>query len=186
MGYFIVAFLMLGIVILAIPISLGYDSAEGWFRVKWLGLTITSRLGKKKPKKTRKKITKTKRKINGRALGIHLWQQRELVEGLIIRLGRFALEVVKTLSLRNSEAAVSLPDPMWNGVLYGVLTNIRLQNVDLSVNFENHNFAKIWVTVYPYRVAGKLAALLVHLPYIRILRFAWDLKKITSRRSVSG
>lgn len=173
-AYFILSAVLLGLVILAVPISLGYHSAEKWFRVKWLGLTITRRLGREKPAKITKKIASKKNKSRG--IGKRLWQHRELMEGLIIRLGRFALEVGRTLSFRDSAAAVSLPDPMWNGVLYGVLTNIRLENVDLSVNFENHNFARIWVTVYPHRVAPKLAVLLLQLPYVNLLRFAWDLK----------
>ena len=66
---------------------------------------------------------------------------------------------------------------MWNGLLFAVVSTIHLENVYLSVNFENRNYAKIRVTIYPYRVASKLATFLIQLPYIRILRFAWDLKK---------
>jgi hypothetical protein len=66
---------------------------------------------------------------------------------------------------------------MLNGLLYAALSTIHLENMDFSVNFENRNFAKIRVTVYPYRVASKLTIFLLHLPYIRMLRFAWDLKK---------
>jgi len=65
---------------------------------------------------------------------------------------------------------------MLNGLLYAVVSNIHMENVDFSVNFENRNFAKIRVTVYPYLVALKLTTFLIRLPYIRILRFAWDLK----------
>ncbi len=109
------------------------------------------------------------------------WQKRDLVWELLNRLGRFVLEVLRTLSFRDSEATVSLPDPMWNGVLYGVLTNIHLENVDLSVNFEQRNYAKIWVTVYPYRLALQLADLLIRLPLLNIIRFAWDLKHQVKR-----
>ena len=45
---------------------------------------------------------------------------------------------------------------MLNGLLYAAVSNIRLKNMDFSVNFENRNFAKIRVTVYPYRVASQL------------------------------
>ncbi len=176
LSYAILGGLLLGIVILAAPISLGYNSAEKWFKLKWLGLTITRRLGREKPKKTTRKTSQKPGKIKGGAIMPRLWRQRELVTELITRLGRFSLEVCRTLSFRDSEASLSLPDPMWNGVLYGVLTNIQLQNVNLSVNFENRNYAKLWVTAYPYRVAWKLAALLIRLPYLNLLRFAWDLK----------
>jgi hypothetical protein len=175
-GYFILGAFLVGMVILAVPVSLGYHSTERWFRVKWLGLTITRRLGRKKPEASHKKRASKLRKHKGRPIWGRLWQQRELVVELSRLLGRFVLDAGRTLSFRDSEAAVSLPDPMWNGVLYGVLTNIELENVDLSVNFENHNFARIWVTVYPHRVARKLTVLLIHLPYLNLLRFAWDLR----------
>ena len=175
-SYAILGGLLLGLVILAVPISLGYNSAEKWFKVKWLGLTITRRLGREKPLTVRRKTGRKPGKVKGGAILPRLWRQRELVAELITRLGRFALEVGRTLSFRDSEASLSLPDPMWNGVLYGVLTGLQLENVNLSVNFENRNYAKLWVTAYPYRVAWKLAALLVRLPYLHLLRFAWDLK----------
>lgn len=175
MIYFILSAILVGLLILAAPLSLGYDSVEQWFKLRWLGLTMTKRLKGKKPKKLRQIITR-KNKIPGAGLMRRLWHEPDLCLELINHARRFGLEIFRTLNFRDSEATVSLPDPMWNGLLYAVVTNIDLSNVDLSVNFENRNFAKIWVTVYPYRVAGKLAVLLLHLPYIRILRFAWDLK----------
>jgi hypothetical protein len=176
LGYSILGVVLLALAILAVPISLGYDSAAKWFQVNWLGLTITRRLGQEKPEKIRRKTNKKPKKNYGRALMARLWQQGELIAELINQVGRFVLEVFRTLSFRDSEAAVSLPDPMWNGVLYGVLASLPWQDVHLSVNFENRNYAKIWVTFYPYRVAWKLAALLLRLPYLNLLRFAWDLK----------
>jgi hypothetical protein len=176
LSYSILGVLLLGLIILTVPISLGYDSAEKWFQVKWLGLTLTRRLGGEQPEKIRRKTSQKLGKLKPGAILPRLWQQRELVTALIARLGRFVLEVCRTLSFRDSEATVSLPDPMWNGVLYGVLTNIQLKHVNLSVNFENRNYAKLWVTAYPYRLAWKLAALLFRLPYLNLLRFAWDLK----------
>ena len=180
LAYFMLGALLLAIVLLAAPISLSYDSVGNWLRVKWLGLTFTTRPGAAKAKKSRK-ITKKKkkRKVHGFALMGRLWQQRDLVAELIHRFGRFILEVLRTLSFRDSAAGLSLPDPMWNGVLYGILTNVRLQNVTLSVNFEDRNYAKILVTVYPYRVAGKLLLFLIRLPYLTLLRFVWDLRKLS-------
>lgn len=181
LGYFILGALLLALVILAVPISLGYDSVENWFQVRWLGLTITRRLGQEKPIKIKQKPGTKPGKIKGSAIMPRLWRQPELVTRLIHRLGRFALEVCRTLSFRDSEASFSLPDPMWNGVLYGVLSNIHLQEVNLSVNFEQRNYAKIWVTVYPHRLARQLAVLLIRLPYLHIIRFAWDLKRQVER-----
>ena len=181
LSYFIWGALLLALVVLAVPISLGYDSIENWFQVRWLGLTITSRLGQEKPKKIKKKTAQKKRKIHGLAVMAQCWQKRDLVSELLNKIGRLVIEVAGTLRFRDSEASVSLPDPMWNGVLYGVLTNIHLEKVDLSVNFENRNYAKIWVTVYPYQLAGQLAFLLIRLPYLHILKFAWDLKHQVER-----
>ena len=44
MIYFILGVILVGLLILAAPMSLGYDSVEKWFKVKWLGLTMTKRL----------------------------------------------------------------------------------------------------------------------------------------------
>ena len=46
LSYAILGGLLLGMVLLAVPISLGYNSAAKWFQVNWLGLTITRRLGR--------------------------------------------------------------------------------------------------------------------------------------------
>jgi hypothetical protein len=175
MIYVILSALLMGVVILAAPISLGYDSGEQWLRIKWLGLSLKKRLDEEKPKKP-KAITE-KRKRRGGAVLKQLWARRELCLELIQRVWRVMLEVFKTLNFRDSEANISLPDPLWNGLLFAVVSNIRLENVDLAVNFEDRNYAKIRVMIYPYRVASKLTAFLVRLPYIRILRFARDLKK---------
>jgi hypothetical protein len=181
LSYAILGVLLLGMALLAVPVSLGYDSTARWFQVNWLGLTITRRLGQKKPEKIRPKTTKKPKKHYGRAILPRLWRQRELVTELITQLGRFGLEVVRTLSFRDSVASFSLPDPMWNGVLYGVLCNFHLKEVYLSVNFEQRNYAKIWVTVYPHRLARQLAGLLLRLPLLNIIRFAWDLKHQVKR-----
>ena len=183
MIYLILVVLLMGLLILAAPISLGYDSGEPWLRIKWLGLSLKTRLGVEKPKKLKKTLAQKSTRHGWAVLG-RLWEKRELCLELVHRIRRFVLEVLRTLSFRDSEAGISLPDPMLNGLLYAVVSNIRLENVDFSVNFENRNFAKIWVTVYPYRVASKLTIFLIRLPYLRMLRFAWDLKK-TRRDRVS-
>jgi len=176
MGYFLVCLMLVVIIILAAPLSLGYDSLEKWLKVRWLGLTITRRLGQEKPKKFSRRAAGKKK--TGAPLAMRpLWRQRDLVRELIRKLAGFAWEVGRTLTFRDSEATFSLPDPMWNGMLYAVISNINVQDVNLSVNFEQRNYAKIWVTLYPYRILPKLAVFLCHLPYGRTIRLAWDLKK---------
>ncbi len=176
MSYLILGLFLVGLLILAAPISLRYNSGEPWLRITWLGLSLKKRLGVEKPQKPTKTLAQQSRR-NGWALARRLWEKRELCLELIHRVGRFCLEIFRTLSFRDSAAAISLPDPLVNGLLYAVASNINLENVDLWVNFENRNFAKIRVTIYPYRVVAQLTTLMLHLPYIRILRFAWDLKK---------
>ncbi|MFZ5448247.1 MAG: hypothetical protein ACOZFS_06375 [Thermodesulfobacteriota bacterium] len=176
MTYLVLGLILLALLILAAPISLGYDTRDQWLRIKWLGLSLKKSLGVEEPKKPKKAVTE-KGKMHGWAVLRRLWQQRELCLEIIQRVWRVILEIFRTFSFRESEATMSLPDPMLNGLLYAVVSNVHLDNVELSVNFENRNFAQIWVTVYPYRVASKLTTFLLHLPYLRIIRFAWDLRK---------
>ena len=179
--YILGIMLLLVVVILAAPISLGYDSTEKRLRVKWLGLTIARKTAAEKLERASKKPSK-KWRIRGLALMRRLWRVRDLLLELAGRLGQFGFEVFQSCSFRDSEVNVSLPDPMWNGVLCGMLTNIHLKELNLSVNFENRNYARIRMTVYLYRVAPKLVVLLLRLPYIRMVRFAWTLKK--SRQTI--
>jgi hypothetical protein len=185
MIYLILTVLLMGLLILAAPISLGYDSGEPWLRIKWLGLSLKTSLGGEKPEKPQK-TRPQKSDRSGWAVLRRLWERRDLCLELFHRVRRLVLEVIRTLSFRDSAAGVSLPDPMLNGLLYAAVSTIHLENMDFSVNFENRNFAKIRVTVYPYRVASKLTLFLIHLPYIRLLRFAWDLKKTRRDRGKAG
>jgi hypothetical protein len=171
MGYLILAPILLLLVMLVAPLTLGYDSGKKWLQIKWLGLSLTTRLEGGKPKKLWQGVTKNRTRRGG-AVVPRLWKNRDLCLELIHRVWRFILEIFRTLSFRDSEVRISLPDPMWNGLLFAVVSNIHLEDMDLSVNFENRNFAKIWVTVYPYRVIRQMATLLLHLPYIKIIGFA--------------
>jgi hypothetical protein len=177
MLYFLLGLILIVTLILAAPVSLGYRSPGKWLTLRWLGMTFTRELGQEKPGKPRKSGTGKKK---GRTLANLrvLWQARDLVRELIGKLLKFAWELCRTLDFRNSEATFSLPDPMWNGMLAAVLLNLQVQNIDLSVNFEERNYAKIWVTIYPYRVLGKVAVFLCRLPYVGLVRLAWDLKKL--------
>lgn len=183
MVYFLLGLVLLVIIILAVPISLGYNSLEKWLKVRWLGFTFTKGLDGEKPKKPKKlkkpkKIPEspiTKKKVYGPTR--LLWQRRDLLRELGGKSLGFAREVWQTLVFRDSEATFSLPDPLWNGIFSAVLLNFQVRNLDLWVNFEERNYAKIWVTIYPYRVLGKLAVFLCHLPYGRLIRLAWDLRK---------
>lgn len=176
MIYLLLGFILLVAVLLAAPVSLGYDSPEKWLKIRWLGLTFTRELGRGKPGKPAK-IGARKKKGRGLPNLRLLVQRRDLVQELIGKTIKFAWEVGRTLDFRDSQAAVSLPDPMWNGMLSAVLLNFQVPNIDLAVNFEERNYAKIKVNIYPYRVLQKLAVFLCRFPYIRTFRLAWELKK---------
>jgi hypothetical protein len=175
MIYLLLGLILLVMVILLAPITLKYNSAESRFQVKWLGLTFTKRLGEEKPRKIRKKARK-KWQVYGSATAGSLWRHRDLLRKLFHQVWQFLLDVWRTLVFRECEAAISLPDPMLNGLLYGMLINTPLPQAGLWVNFEQRNYARIAVTVYPYRVAGKFIVMLFHLPYLKMLRLARDLK----------
>jgi hypothetical protein len=179
MSYLILGILLMGLLILAAPISFGYDTGEPWLRIRWLGLTLKKSCAAKQPH--RQKTLSQKSRTRGRAVLLRLWAKRDLCLELLQRVRGFSLGVFRTLNFRDSEAGISLPDPMWNGWLYGVVSAIDVENVSLSVNFENRNYVKIRVTVYPYRVIHQATTFVLHLPYLRLLRFAWDLKKTTPR-----
>lgn len=176
MRYFLLGLILLVTIFLAAPVFLSYNSPEKWLKVRWLGMTFTRELGQEKPAKPPKSDT-AKKQGPGLAQLRVLWRRRDLIKELIGKLLGLAGEVYRTLSFRDSEAAISLPDPLWNGMLSAVLLNLPVQNIALAVNFEERNYAKIRVDIYPYRVLGKLAVFLCRLPYVRLVRLAWDLKK---------
>jgi hypothetical protein len=62
-------------------------------------------------------------------------------------------------------------------VLYGILTNLDLKNIQLSVNFCDENHAKLWVTLYPYRVVCRVAAFMISLPGVRIVKAIYQQRK---------
>jgi hypothetical protein len=181
MLYFGLGIMLIGLVVLVAPISVRYESEAGWFMVNWLGLTKTKRLDGRQPARLGNIIAGARKSPN-LAVIRRLWHKRDLCRELIRWAGGLVLEVMRTLTFRDSAVGLSLPDPMWNGLLYAVVTHIHLKNVDLSVNFANRNYARIQVTVYPYRVARKLAVFLLHLPYLRLGRLAWDVKKARQNR----
>jgi len=68
---------------------------------------------------------------------------------------------------------------LWNGLLYGVLANVRIKNIRLSMNFEHINYVKGCLQFYPYKVLREAPGLLIRLPYGRIIRI------LLSHRDVS-
>lgn len=157
--------LLLGMTLLIVPLSLGYDSREKVLQGKWFGLSFTKKLRPRKPPRKRKKKKKTDKTIWRGLLA-----DRGLALELLKKTVKFVVDLGRTLSFQDTEVRLSLPDPAWNGVLYGILTNLDLKNVQLSVNFYDENHAKLWVTLYPYRVAFQVAVFMINLPGIRIVK----------------
>jgi len=157
--------LLLGMALLIVPLSLGYDSRAKVLYWKWCGLSFTKQLRHRKPPRERKKRKKTDKTIWRGLLA-----DRGLALELLKKTVKFVIDLGRTLSFKDTEIRLSLPDPALNGVLYGIVTNLDLKNVHLSVNFFDENHAKLWVTLYPYRVVFRVAAFLISLPGVRIVK----------------
>lgn len=94
LDYFILGAILVGMVVLAAPISFEFDSTERRIKFAWLGLTITRRLEGQKRERAPKK-TKKRWKTRGLAMLRRLCQGRDLVWELVERVGRFGLEVFR-------------------------------------------------------------------------------------------
>lgn len=164
------------LVFLLIPVSLRFDSTKKYLSVRWMSLSVTKRLGSKKPKRLKVKPEKEK-KPNIKAIWRLLLKDRYLIFELFQKGYRSVIDMLQSVSIREMEANFSTPDPMWNGVFCGIFANIHLENVNLSMNFQNINYVRGCLQFYPYKVVKVAAGLLVRLPYRRIIRTALYVKK---------
>jgi hypothetical protein len=166
--------LILVMALLTFPLSLGYDTREEVLKAKWLGLSFAKRLRPGKPRKP-PKDRRLKKKAD-RTIWRGILADRGLALELLKKTVRFIINLFRRLSFQKTEVSLSLPDPAWNGVLFGMLTNLDLPDIHLSVNFYQQNYAKIWVKFHPYRVAFCAVAFLISLPGVRIVK-AWYKQK---------
>ena len=175
--YIILLAISLGILVfLLTPVSLRFDSTQKYLNVEWMGLSITKSIGRKKPGRPKEKAEKEKKgKI--KALGLRLLRDRGLIFELLQKGYRSMIDLLQSVSIREIEATFSTPDPVWNGVLYGIFTNIHFENVNLSMNFQNINYVRVWGQFYSYKIVKVGAGLLIRLPYRRIIRTALYTKK---------
>lgn len=162
--------------LLLIPISFRLDSSQRSLTVGWMGLSVTRRLGRKKARRPEEKPEKKKRRTI-KAIGRLLLKDKYLILELLQKLYRPLLCMLRSASIREIEAKFSTPDPLWNGVLYGIIANIHHKNVKLSVNFQNINYLRGCFQIYPYRVVNAVTGLLIRLPYRRISRAVLSVKK---------
>lgn len=194
--YAIVVAVFLGLLaILLFPISLRFDSTREQFRVAWLGLSFTKKLSSKKllgpiakrekeeEPPTAKGETQKKKKHRIKAIGRFLLHDRYLILELLRKGYRPLINVLHAVSLRELEASFSTPDPMWNGVLFGVFSNIHLDNVRLSANFTNINYVRGRMQLYPYQIVKMTTSLMIRLPYRRIIKTFLYIKKSRKRRN---
>jgi hypothetical protein len=164
------------LVFLLIPVSLRFDSTHKHLTVTWMGLSLTKRLGKEKPRPAKETPEKEKKRTI-KAIGKRLLKDKHLTFELLQKAYGTAIDMLRSVSVRKMEATFSTPDPLWNGMLWGIFSNIHLENVDLSVNFQDVNDMQACLEIYPYRIVNIAAGLLIRLPYRRIIRAAWYFKK---------
>lgn len=164
--------LVLGVALLTFPLSLGYDTRKRVLKAKWFGLSFTKKLRPGKRRKTPKdrKLKKEADKTIWRGV----LADRDLALQLLKKTARFIINLGRTLSFRNTEVSLSLPDPACNGVMYGILTNLDLRDIHLSVNFYHQNYANLWVQFTPYRVVWQVVAFLISLPGVRIAKALYE------------
>lgn len=169
--------IFLGIlVIFLIPVSLGFDSRQQNFTVRWMNLSITKRLEKKGPRRPEEKPQREKKRFI-KTIGVRLLKDRVLFFELLQKGYHSMIDVLRSVCIREVEATFSTPDPLWNGVFYGILNNIHSKNVSLTMNFQNINYVKGWLQFHPYKIVKVVAGLLVRLPYRRIVKTVFFAKK---------
>lgn len=171
-----VAILMGVLAVLLIPVSVRFDSSQKSLTVVWMGLSWSKRLSREKLRRPGQRPEKEKWLTPGRVFRCML-KDGHLALELLQKLHRPLMHLLRSVSIRKIEASFSTPDPMWNGVLYGVIANIHRENVKLSVNFQEINYLRACLQVQPYRVLNTAIALVLRLPCRRIIRAIVDIKK---------
>ena len=164
------------LVLLMVPIKLRFDSRQRRLTVHWMGLSATRRLGGKKPRVTEEKGEREKRRII-KTVGRLFLKDKYLIFELLLRVYRPFVYLLRSVSVRELDASFSTPDPMWNGVLFGIANNVHHKNVRLSVNFQGINYLRGCFEIRPYRLLHATISMLVRLPYRRIIRNILGMRK---------
>ena len=170
------AIFLMALLFLFTPVSLEFDTVKKSLTVGWMCIHHRVRLGRRKPARP-KAEPERKKKSHAKAIGLYLLEERDLIFELFRRARRPLVKLLRSLSIRNVEGSFSTPDPMWNGVLYGICFNLPLENVHLSANFENINYVKGGVQFYTYKIVETAVPLLIGLPYRRIIRAFLSIRK---------
>ena len=163
--------------LLLAPVSLRFDSRENQLMIRWLGFSLTKKQLRGKPRKPEEKVGR--RGWVARTMRRLLLEDKTFTLKMVHRLFRPAVSVIRSVSVSDMEGTFSVPNPLWNGLLHGVLANVRIKNTRLSMNFEHVNYVKGYLRFYPYKVLRETPGLLIRLPYGRIIRI------LLSHREVS-
>jgi hypothetical protein len=170
------AILLIALASLFAPVYLKFDTLGKSFRIGWMGLGFGRRWDRRKPAPV-KAEPERKKKFPAQAIGLHLFQERDLVFELVQKAHRPLMRLLRSVSVQNVEASLSTPDPLWNGVLYGIGCSLPWKNVHLSANFRNLNYAKGELHLYLYKVVEAAVPLLIGLPYRRIIKAFLSIRK---------
>jgi len=174
LAWIALALFLLAITCMTAPVRLRYDSDDKRLRATWLGLSYTRHFGTKEPRQQKPEATPTRSR---QPTARRLWQDRDLVAQVCRELWTALKALCRVATFQGTEASVSLPDPMWTGVVSGLLAAVRVDQLRLSANFENVNYARIRVRFRPYQFLWILAAAAMRLPCVRILRTVRSIRK---------
>jgi len=163
-------------VFLFTPVSLEFDTVKKSLDLGWMGVDLRIRSDRRKPARS-KAEPERKKKSHAKAIGLYLFEESDLIFELLRKARRPLMRLLQSVSIRNIEASFSTPDPLWNGVLYGICSNLPLENVQLSANFKNINYAKGELRLYLYKIVEAAVPLLIGLPYRRIIRAFLSIRK---------
>jgi hypothetical protein len=169
---------LIALVFLLTPVSLGFDTVKKYLHVGWMGINLRIRLDRRKRARAKAEPVR-KKKSHAKAIGLYLLKERDLVFELVQKAHRPLMRLLRSVSIRNIEASFSTPDPLWNGILDGICCNLPLENVHLSVNFRNINYAKGELQLYLYKIVQTAVPLLIGLPYRRIIRAFLSIRKFS-------
>jgi hypothetical protein len=93
-----------------------------------------------------------------------------LRRALMVQGGKLARGSLHSFELSRWNAAVSLPDPALNGMLFGWLAATGWKGGrQVGVNFLGRNWLELEVRFYPYRMALAGTAFLIGLPHRSII-----------------
>ena len=158
------------------PVSLEFDTVKKSLHVGWMGIYLRIRLDRRKPGRLKAQPAR-KKKSYAKTIGLYLVEESDLIFELVRKVRQPLMRLLESISIRNIEASLSTPDPLWNGVLHGICCNLPLENVNLSANFRNINYCKGKLQLYPYRIVQTAVPLLIGLPYRRIIRAFLSIRK---------